>query len=1151
MNLMQMSLSAAAMILAIIVLRALTIEKLPKKTFVVLWWVVLLRLVVPFSIPSALSIYSLLPMPTAPLSTAPLQMTPVQTVSEWTEQATQTEQSDLLLPEQPTVLPEQTEQPVVLPEQGVQQEITTEQPNTLPPVQSEQIPPDSSAIEAAQPNLSLRQLLGSLWMTGSGIMAVVFAVSYLRSIREFRMSLPVENRFLLEWQGEHSRRKIEVRQFDRIHTPLTYGILRPVILLPKEALDQDEDTLRFILTHEYVHIRRFDCVTKLLMAAALCLHWCNPLVWAMYLLFNRDLELSCDETVLRLLGRSRRSDYALTLIAMEENRSNFGLLYSGFSRNAIEERIRAIMKTRKASVLTVAAAVVLVVVITVVFATSAGIKEDTSSLDETADDTISQNILDPALYTDYEPYGLQLDTDNNKLYYQGQVVRCFDDQWPGDNQNTMGIGYCDPTGIVDVRAERTDSKLTGLVQASAEEFAARKLSDPMAEGESEEPVIKNADGVYVSLDLEEYKQYEPYGLSYQKEQNVFTYEGELVRYFYDKEAGNSFTNFYTGKVDLEAVRDSQGKLTGLEHSSQEEYDRRTKEIAQMNDSVTATEEADSVAAGALTASEQGESSADALAAYADNGLRYDEQNDRWLYQNRPVRALIDRQNDLCFFDYSGAINLLACRKTDGSFYKWSVLSDDETLGLIDTSPAEYAREQSMQRIHYVGIWESQPPYRSYTGFGLTTEEDGKLWYEGEPVRYFVDGYTVETHGPIDDPIYYKTSTSVGKMWASGCAVLYEYYDPEGTADLYTVLADDVHTIESIERYDPQIISKWTFRRSVRSVKKPNVGAFEALELQTVAEQYAAQGLSYNYKDNRLYFNGQLVRCWMVPEEGMSGAGGELLYYLNDCGVVDIRTVLSADTNGNRTEQLQAFDAGDTVELAQTITPDSGTITSQNLVEARAKKYSKLRKLLEPLEEYGVTYRSGDMMTVGTGEVFYQQKPVKVLVDTLGETSWCYASNLVDGTVSLQIVRDPKTNQITGVEQFDNEQAMALFEQQSNAVLIPSYQSPVLTSATQQEGANQLSRLYYGAPGDRVTAAVGGRVISAGWQAGRGNQVQILDDSGVTWVYSHLQSVTAVAGSVVETGDQLGTVGNTGWASGYYLELEMWYAGQPVDLNQQL
>lgn len=366
MNLMQMSLSAAAMILAIIVLRALTIEKLPKKTFVVLWWVVLLRLMVPFSIPSALSIYSLLPMPTAPLSTAPLQMIPVQTVSEWTEQATQTEQSDFLLPEQPTVLPEQTEQPAVLPEQSVQQEITTEQPNTLPPVQSEQIQPDSNAIEAAQPNLSLRQLLGSLWMTGSGIMAVVFAVSYLRSIREFRMSLPVENRFLLEWQGEHSRRRnIEVRQFDRIHTPLTYGILRPVILLPKEALNQDEDTLRFILTHEYVHIRRFDCVTKLLMAAALCLHWCNPLVWAMYLLFNRDLELSCDETVLGLLGRSRRSDYALTLIAMEENRSNFGLLYSGFSRNAIEERIRAIMKTRKASVLTVAAAVVLVVVITV------------------------------------------------------------------------------------------------------------------------------------------------------------------------------------------------------------------------------------------------------------------------------------------------------------------------------------------------------------------------------------------------------------------------------------------------------------------------------------------------------------------------------------------------------------------------------------------------------------------------------------------------------------------------------------------------------------------------------------------------------------------------------------------------------------------
>ena len=93
------------------------------------------------------------------------------------------------------------------------------------------------------------------------------------------MSLPVENEFVNEWLSSHQlRRNITIRQYDCIHTPLTYGIFRPVILLPKESLKQPPSTLNFILTHEWVHIRRFDCVTKILLTAALCIHWMNPLV---------------------------------------------------------------------------------------------------------------------------------------------------------------------------------------------------------------------------------------------------------------------------------------------------------------------------------------------------------------------------------------------------------------------------------------------------------------------------------------------------------------------------------------------------------------------------------------------------------------------------------------------------------------------------------------------------------------------------------------------------------------------------------------------------------------------------------------------------------------------------------------------------------
>lgn len=105
--------------------------------------------------------------------------------------------------------------------------------------------------------------------------------------------------------------------------------------------------LSLCLEHEFVHIKRLDGLTKLILIAALCLHWFNPLVWVMVVLANRDLELSCDEAVVRLFGEQVKSAYARTLIHMEEIKSGCLPLCSNFSKNAIEERITAIMKIKK------------------------------------------------------------------------------------------------------------------------------------------------------------------------------------------------------------------------------------------------------------------------------------------------------------------------------------------------------------------------------------------------------------------------------------------------------------------------------------------------------------------------------------------------------------------------------------------------------------------------------------------------------------------------------------------------------------------------------------------------------------------------------------------------------------------------------------
>ena len=332
MTLLKMSIYGAVIILAIVLIRALTLHKLPKKIFVILWSIALLRLLVPFEISSSYSIYSLLPKQQA--NTYELQVT------EPSEHNTYfpAEESEFALP------------PV----------------SDMPSMAGTELPPAPANTVTSAGSTALRQLLPVLWTIGTALCALYFCVSYLKCYREFSTSLPVKEPFAAEWLNAHPlRRTISIRQSDRIETPLTYGIFRPVILLPKTMDWQNRQQTDYILYHEFTHIRRFDLVAKLIMIVALCLHWFNPLVWVMYFFFNRDLELSCDECVVQHFEEAKAS-YARTLISMEERRNYSTPLCNHFSKNAIEERITSIMKSPKTarSMLLLGVAIVVVVSIT-------------------------------------------------------------------------------------------------------------------------------------------------------------------------------------------------------------------------------------------------------------------------------------------------------------------------------------------------------------------------------------------------------------------------------------------------------------------------------------------------------------------------------------------------------------------------------------------------------------------------------------------------------------------------------------------------------------------------------------------------------------------------------------------------------------------
>jgi beta-lactamase regulating signal transducer with metallopeptidase domain len=335
MNIFTVSLQAAFTILAVMVIRALFIHHLPKKIFVILWGIVICRLLLPFSIPFHFSIWNL---PDA-----------------W---RTQTANGTIT----PDVLPD-----------GVL-DILAGTASDGTPFGAEKIVTPWLAYPSANGSAgnSGISLLFWLWLAGIFACSMWFLLTHFSCKKVYNTALPVENSLVDLWLAGHPlKRRLCVMQSDKVNSPLTYGILKPVILLSGPDDWRDETRLSYVLTHEYVHIRRFDILWKWVTALTLALHWFNPLVWIMYVLVNRDLELSCDETVVRTCGEKMRSGYALTLLNLVEERSGrLVSLYSNFSKNAVEERIVSIMKPRKFSFITTFAALVLICGVTLVFATN-------------------------------------------------------------------------------------------------------------------------------------------------------------------------------------------------------------------------------------------------------------------------------------------------------------------------------------------------------------------------------------------------------------------------------------------------------------------------------------------------------------------------------------------------------------------------------------------------------------------------------------------------------------------------------------------------------------------------------------------------------------------------------------------------------------
>lgn len=655
MSLLQMSFLGTVIILLIVVLRAVLINRLPKKTFLILWWIALIRLLVPFSIKSVTSIYSL-------LQSIYSDINPVRTAQTTT----------------------------FLPIHGNMPEIA----NGL-----------SEAMVQRTESISI---LSVIWLAGLLLCFGFFAVSYIKCYREFRFSLPVENDILEAWKEKHPlKRSLSIRQTETIAAPLSYGVIRPVILMPKNTEWKNIYQLRYVLEHEYVHIRRLDMLTKLIMIAAVCIHWFNPLVWVMYILFNRDLELSCDETVVRRFGMDIKSVYATALISMEEKKSGLTPLCNSFSKNAIEERIRAIMKIKKTSKFAVIISAVLVICVTGGFATSASsLEKKTETAQENGETTVALNEVnireDESLSSSdvewwtAEEYAKWLDEEKEVLQSMiGEKAYTGGDGWFVWTQEkvdeTIALYEDNLQKIKDgMKLSKSSDDAVGITMA----YSPENIEYAKQEAEM---VTENKDSNENVFSEEQLSEYAKAGITYQKETGFLMYDGKTIGYFRDEFKPGTYTisSKRGGTLRVEVQRENYGTITDVkaEPLSDDFWSEPAVLVESSGgEAVTADEMKGSVfeegGSENIAADDMGEYSSEegkglniaVPQEYADYGVSCDAQGN-WVYNGKIIADLYDEGRGI-FSNSNGTMYIEVTRDKSGKISSFQKVSKNRMQELF-------------------------------------------------------------------------------------------------------------------------------------------------------------------------------------------------------------------------------------------------------------------------------------------------------------------------------------------------------------------------------------------------------------------------------------------------------------------------------------
>ena len=316
-KLLNMSITASWLVLLVIVLRFL-LKKAPKSLTILMWALVAVRLVCPFSFESVLSLVP--------------NTEPVPPEIVYTQEVT---------PGTSEILSHVGNNPV-----DYSLGIDT-QTGSL--VINEMTAPDSDTVN---PLLLMTTVASIVWAAGVAAMLLYTLVSCLR----VRKSV-----------SEAAYQKDNIWLCDRISTPFILGVFRPKIYLPSDINEQDAE---YVIAHEKAHLRRLDHVWKPLGFALLSVYWFNPLMWLSYVLFCRDIELACDERVIKSLGQESKKPYSNALINCSTPKRTVAACPLAFGETGVKTRIKSVLTYKKPAFWVVAVGALLVAVLAVCFLTN-------------------------------------------------------------------------------------------------------------------------------------------------------------------------------------------------------------------------------------------------------------------------------------------------------------------------------------------------------------------------------------------------------------------------------------------------------------------------------------------------------------------------------------------------------------------------------------------------------------------------------------------------------------------------------------------------------------------------------------------------------------------------------------------------------------